>query len=457
MRDFSFYQLTDLHMYAKDEIGSKGKSFEFKCATDQKCMEESCAIVDAAFEKLAADKKIKTIVITGDLTFDGEKISHDVLVTKLQKLKDAGKKVYVTTATHDWNMNANRYDGDKIEPVEKYTRDELRKVYDNFGYSDSVSVHEPSYSYAVVPQKGLRFLLLNDDGDGLAFCGYDESQLDWIKQQADEAKKNGERVIAFTHHPVLPPSLIYPLFSHRDMLGDYEKTAPFLADCGIEFVFTGHTHMQSISCLESMNGNKLYHVNTGCITAFPAPIRKVTVQKDGVDVKTVFLDGFNWDMGTQTTEEYMKEHFDFMLRDIFDSLENDIEHFKLLAKNFSLDAKTVDRLKPILQTFGKVINRLTFKGLGRMLMVSREVDPIVEDLKVRDFVLDVISRMYSGRRCYTPDTAECKAFMAFAKRIGRFIELKDPATGDVVFIEDLVEDLLYDTGDLDNTNAFLPY
>ncbi len=457
MKNFNFYHLTDLHLYAAEEIGSKGKSFEFKCASDQKCMAESAAIVDAVFEKLIADKENEVVVISGDLTFDGEAKSHDLLVTKLKKLKEAGKKVYVTTATHDWNMEANRYIDDKIESVPKYTREELREIYADFGWNEAIDEHVPSYSYAVKPCDGIRFLLLNDDGDGLQFCGYDKTQLAWIKAQAKEAKDRGERVIAFTHHPVLPPSVLYPYYSHRDMLGGYETTAPFLADCGIEFIFTGHTHMQSIACLETFNANKLYHINTGAVTAFPAPFRRVVVTDKGLDIKTETIDSFDWDLGGKTVEEYMKEHFFKMVLDVFDSMENDIEHFKYLAKGFSLDAKTIDKIKPVVIFLGKFINHLTFKKAGKIFFVGKYVDPVIYDLKVRDFMMDILCRMFSGRRNYNPDTAEYKAMMALAKRIGRLIELKDSTTNDVVLIEDIVEDLLYDTGEFDNNNTFLPY
>ncbi len=456
MKTFNFYHVTDLHLYA-EEIGSKGEAFDFKCKSDQKCMAESSAIVDSAFEMLSKDKEAKVVVISGDLTFDGETKSHDVLVEKLKKLKKSGKKVYVTTATHDWNMDANRYIDDKIEPLPKYTREELRELYNDFGWKDAISEHTPSYSYAVKPVKGIRFLLLNDDGDGLEFCGFDKDQLDWIKNQCKEAKASGERVIAFTHHPVLPPTVLYPLFSHRDMLGGYETSAPYLADCGIEFVFTGHTHMQSVSCLETFSGNKLYHVNTGSVTAYPAPMRKVAVTDEGVDIKTVNVKTFNADLNGKTAEEYMKEHFLGMVLDVFDSMENDIEHFKYLAKGFSLDAKTIDKIKPIILSLGKFINSLTFKKMGKLFLLGKAVDPVIYDLKVKDFLVDVLCRMFSGERNYGPDTAEYKAMMALAKRIGRLIQLKENGTGDIVLIEDIVEDLLYDTGEFDNNNTFLPY
>lgn len=456
MEKFNFYQITDLHYYANEEIGSYGKHFDLRCGIDQKCVAESGAIIDAAFEELAADKDNEIIIISGDLTYDGEKVSHDLLLKKLHKLKDAGKRVFVTFATHDFDNNARGYTEIGEFKLEEYTRAELREHYKDFGWNEAVSEHVPSYSYAVKMVPGWRFLLLNDDGDGRAFCGYDDTLIEWIKNQAKEANEAGERVIAVTHHPMLPPGLIYPLFSHRDMLGGYETVAPLFADLGIQFCFTGHTHMQSITHIDTARKNRLYHVNTGSIAAYPAPYRKMIVTDEGIDVKTYNLGRFDWDLKGRTAEEHMKEHFLFMIRDIFDSMENDIEHFKQLAKGFSMDEKTVDALKPVLKVLGKIVNGLTFKSLGRLLLVSSKIDPMIEKVKVRDFLMELVINLYSGVRRYTPDTVEYKAFMAIVSRIPKSVKLKDHF-GNPVEISDVIEDLLYDKGEFDNTNAFLPF
>ena len=456
MEKFNFYQITDLHYYANEEIGSYGKHFDLRCGIDQKCVAESGAIIDAAFEELAADKDNEIIIISGDLTYDGEKVSHDLLLKKLHKLKDAGKHVFVTFATHDFDNNARGYTEIGEFKLEEYTRAELREHYKDFGWNEAVSEHVPSYSYAVKMVPGWRFLLLNDDGDGRAFCGYDDTLIEWIKNQAKEANEAGERVIAVTHHPMLPPGLIYPLFSHRDMLGGYETVAPLFADLGIQFCFTGHTHMQSITHIDTARKNRLYHVNTGSIAAYPAPYRKMIVTDEGIDVKTYNLGRFDWDLKGRTAEEHMKEHFLFMIRDIFDSMENDIEHFKQLAKGFSMDEKTVDALKPVLKVLGKIVNGLTFKSLGRLLLVSSKIDPMIEKVKVRDFLMELVINLYSGVRRYTPDTVEYKAFMAIVSRIPKSVKLKDHF-GNPVEISDVIEDLLYDKGEFDNTNAFLPF
>lgn len=456
MKEFTFYQLSDLHIYATNEIGSYGKFFEKRCSTDQKCIAESEAIVDAAFSKVCEDKDTELIIISGDLTNDGEIESHKMLLGKLQKLKDAGKKVYVTFATHDYNMEARRFTDEGEFLLPKFTREELREFYKDFGWNDAVSEHVPSYSYAVVPYEGVRFLMLNDDGDGREFCGYDETQMAWIKAQADEAKEKGERVIAVTHHPVLPPSIVFPLFSHRDMLGAYEETAPALADMGIEYVFTGHTHMQAIDYIDTDKGNRLYHINTGSVVGYNAPYRKVTVNDLGIDVKTHNIEDFEWDKNGMSAQEYLEDHFSYMIRRIFDTMENDIEEFKEYAIGFSMEASTVDKLKPIILFLGKLVNSITFKSVGRVLLLGKKIDKSIENRNVRDFALDLITSVFTGIKKYPPKSPEYKAMMAAAKRLSGVVKFKD-FYGNVIPLEKIAEDLLWDSTDYDNTNAFLPY
>ena len=456
MKAPTFFHITDLHLYAADEIGSYGKYYDLKAQMDQKCMKESCAIIDGAFAEMAADKETDVVIISGDLTFDGEKASHDLLLQKLQTLKDAGKRVYLTTATHDYNKHALGFTDQGTFKVEQYPRQQLRELYADYGWQEAIAEHKPSFSYAVKIFPGWRFLMLNDDGDGEAFCGFYDDLLAWVKAQVREADELGEKVIAVTHHPLLPPTKIYPIFSHRDMLGGYETTAPMFADLGIKYVFTGHTHMQSITHLDTVRGNRLYHINTGSITGHPAPYRKVTIETDGLDVKTRNLQSFDWNLGGKTVDQYMKDHFTFMLNDIFDSMENNLDHFKELAKGFSMDAKTVDRLRPLIRLLGKMVNGVTFKGLAKMFFVSNRVDPSMANRKVRDFMVELISNMYSGIRQYPPTSKEYQSFMPIIKRIGKVIRLTD-YYGVKVELSDLFDDLLYNVGAFDNTNAFLPF
>ena len=456
MNDFTFYHITDLHLYNTEGIGSYGKFFDAHCKIDQKCVAESVAIIDAAFEKLAEDKDTEYIIISGDLTCDGEYESHAMLLEKLKALKESGKKIYVTFATHDHCMEAKRYTDEGEEILATYHRDTVRQMYNEYGWSDATSEHIPSYSYAFSPQEDIKILMLNDDGDGKEYCGFYEDLMEWIENECKDAKEKGQRILAVTHHPAIPPALVVPVISHRDMLGNYETHTPRLADMGIEFIFTGHTHMQAIDYLDTEKGNRIYHINTGSVVGYPMPYRKINVGQYGIDVKTLYLDDFEWDKGGKTTEEYMKDHFSFMLRDMFDTMENDIEQFKEYAIGFSMERETVDKLKPVIRILGKIINNITFKDVGRLLLISPKVDKSVEDRKVKDFILEVITGVFTGIINYGPKTAEHKACRALAKRLSPVIKFKD-FYGNPIALEAIMEDLLYNTGDYDSADAFLPY
>lgn len=456
MKKPTFYQITDLHLYAADEIGSYGKYYDLRAQTDQKCMQESVAIVDAAFAAIAADKETDVVIISGDVTCDGEKASHDLLLKKLQTLKEAGKRIFLMTATHDYDNNARGYTDQGAFKVEEYPRETLRELYADFGWNEAIAEHTPSFSYAVSLFPGWRLLMMNDDGDGRAFCGYDDDLLAWVRNQVREADAAGEKVIAVTHHPMLPPSKIYPIFSHRDMLGGYETTAPMFADLGIRYVFTGHTHMQSIKKLDTVRGNRLYHVNTGSVVGYPLPYRRVTIEPDGLNVETRHVQSFDWDLGGKTAQQYAKDHFLFLLSDIFDSMENDLDRFKELAKGFSMEPKRVDQLRPLLKLLGKLVNGVTMKGVAKLFFVQKQVDPAMANVKVKDFMLELIADMYAGDRRFPPESKEYRSFMPIIARLGKVLRLTD-YYGVKVELTDLFDDLMYNVGSFDNNDAFLPF
>ncbi len=454
MKDLNFYHLTDLHYYANELIGSSGETYDIKCQLDQKCMAESGAIIDSAFKSIIEDKKTEIVLISGDLTFDGEVQSHDALKEKLNNLKANGKRVFITFATHDFYMHARKYtDEEGVTELPKYTRAELRAHYNDFGYSEAIAEHENSYSYCVQLSEDVRLLCLNDDGDFDAFCGYYNDLLFWIKDQVEDAEKAGCKIFAMTHHPLVDPTPIYPLFSHKAMLGGYEFTAPYLADLGVRYVFDGHTHIHDINYIESKKGNRLYQINTGALTAYPLAYRKVKFSDDGMDVKTVQVNSVDCDLNGSTVLDYAKDHFTYMIRSVFDSLENDYEKFLLLSQGFSGNEELLRKLQPILQKIGKTVNGMTFEKFCKLFGCGKFVDDSVAERKIVEFVCEVILNMYSGQENYSPETAEYKAFMAVTEKLSKVVKLKDYHRN-TVDLKELIANTLYNDG-IDAWNALI--
>ncbi len=454
MKKLSFYHLTDLHYYANERIGSSGEAYDLKCKLDQKCMAESGAIIDSAFKSLIEDKETEIVLISGDLTFDGEQQSHDALVEKLQNLKNNGKRVFTTFATHDFYMHARKYTDEEGETeLPKYTRAQLRELYNDFGYSEAIAEHKNSYSYCVQLSDDVRMLALNDDGDFDEFCGYYNDLLFWIKDQIEDAKRAGCEIFAMTHHPLVEPSPIYPLFSHKAMLGGYEFTAPYLADSGLKYVFVGHTHIHDIDYIESKKGNRLYQINTASLIAYPLAYRKIEFSDNGMDVKTVQVKSIDCDLGGKDVIEYAKEHFVYMIKAVFDTVENDFETFLVLSKGFSGEDDKLRKVQPVLQKLGKLINSLTFGKLCGLFGCGKYVDNSIRDKKIVEFICQVILNMYGGTENYSPDTPEYKAFIAVCKRLGLVIKLKD-YQGNPVELSELIAGILYD-GEIDDWNAVI--
>lgn len=450
-----FYLISDLHHYAPS-LGISGEAFEKRYYSDQKCIAETGAILDAVIDKLLADKEINTILISGDLTCDGEKESHLDLIPKLRRLKNAGKRVIAIAATHDYSDNPKRYKNDKILPATPTTREELWDLYYDFGPNEAIAVHRESHSYVIKLSPGYRLLALNDDGNGRSFCGYFPEHLNWILEQIKLAQMDGDEILAMTHHPVLPPSPIYPIFSKRDMLGDYENTSAVLADAGVQFVFTGHTHMQNIAVKKTAKGNMIYDINTSSAVGFAGAIRKIELNETEMRVSSSFIDDFNWDLNGKTVNEYLKEHFDHLLNDIFDSMANDIPHLAELAIGFSVEPSTVLKFRAPFTLLGKILQKLTLGKLAFILGIRKKIDVSVQNLLLKDLVLELVRNIYAGDEPYTPDTPLYKAFEAIINKLKPIIKKMKNGDKYIYLAEDVfLNGVLYDAYPPDN-NAVLP-
>jgi len=402
----TFYLVTDTHYYNSEVLGPSDH-------VDQITLNENGAIIDAAFDKLIAKEDSDIILIAGDLTNNGERESHDGLIPKLRRLKEAGKRVYVITATHDYGLTDITEDGESDRRAGATYRNDLPALYHEFGFQDAIATFE-QFSYVVQLAPGYRLLCLNDDGDGRAFCGYYEPQLNWILEQIRLAKEAGDFIFAMTHHPVLPPSPVYPLMSKRDMLGNYENTSTVLADAGLRFIFTGHAHMQSINCKRTERGNRLYDINTGSLSGFPTPIRRVEIDDQAMRITTEHIDHFDWDLQGKTVMQYLSDHVDFLLNDIFDAAANDIDRFADRAIGFSMEPETVYKLEIPITAAGQFLNKLTLGGLGVLCFCPQKIDKSVRNIKVKDLFVELVRNLYAGDEPYSKDTAVGTALLAIA-------------------------------------------
>ena len=144
--------ITDTHHYSKT-LGTSGRQYFLRSGSDQKCLAETGDIIDAAFEQIAKSDT-NAVMIIGDVTNDGEKVSHIEFREKLEKLAKS-KPVYTITSTHDWccDENPRSFHGGLVNHnVETLKSNELRDFYFDFGPKQAISeyiTHIGTTSYVI--------------------------------------------------------------------------------------------------------------------------------------------------------------------------------------------------------------------------------------------------------------------------------------------------------------------
>ena len=399
-----FHLVTDTHLYDYKVFGLTERR-------DQVTLNESGPIIDAAFEQIIADKSTDILLVAGDLTNIGEKACHESMVQKFRHLQANGVRVFPITATHDYGaFQREGYDDDN-----RNTRDELRALYNDFGFAQAYAVYDLSYAVQLAP--GYRLLALNDDSEDI--CGYDDDHLDWIFAQIREAKAAGDFIFAMTHHPTMAPSPAYPIIGGEgNMLRNHDEVTTRFADAGLHFIFTGHTHMHNIAHKITEQGNHFYDINTGALVGCPAAIREIVVDGNRMQVDTIYVEDFDWDLGGRSVRQYTCDHFDKMLNSIFDAFATDIPRFAdILAGEFSVPKDTIIKLKFPLKIVGKIVDKITLGGLGRLLFCAGKVPKAAKKVRLRHLIVEVVRNLYLGDEPYSRETPIGAAAYAIIARL----------------------------------------
>lgn len=400
MQNLNFYLVTDTHFF-DPSFKRSGAAYEKRSISDQKCVAETPAIIDAGFKQIADDKETNIILIPGDLVYRGEYQSHIGLRNRLYKLKEQGKKIYLITARHDYDDNDSfEFDGDKMLPVKAMPRDELRDFYKDFGFDGAISEHKESMSYVAQLADGIRLLALNCDGDCKDFKGLWDNQMKWALEQIEDAHRTGNYIFAMTHYPLLPFSPIMNLISDSH-LTDWEKRANQFADAGLDLIFTGHMHAQAVTEYVTENGNKITDVQTGCFVGCPCAYRKVTIKDSTADIKSYTINDFDYDKQGKSASEYFQWRFDRMI---------DYKMKEILPK-------------PAM----KILNKLTVKKICNSLWFNP--DKSIQNILAKDLGIELVRNIFIGNEPYVKGTAVYEAFEKLINRLSLIIHIAEKKAG----------------------------
>ena len=287
--------LSDIHVMAPSLLVNDGNAMQDYVSSDRKMIRQSAEIFTTMVDSII-ELHPELVLITGDLTKDGERVSHEYVENELQRMKDSGIRALVIPGNHDCNNPQARYfDGDETFVAETVTREEFAAIYHGFGYDESSVRDENSLSYVVEPVSGLVILGIdsNEDEENLFECQGDSADvsqvggrikaetLTWLLDQAREARAQGKRVIAMMHHHLVQhfdkeASLLKPY-----IIEENEEIREQFIDSGIKVLFTGHLHVPDITRYYTENKrDSLTEIASGALVGYPHPFRFVSLDSE---------------------------------------------------------------------------------------------------------------------------------------------------------------------------------
>lgn len=258
----------DLHLDLEDSFAESVKKNNslseeyFHAYSGGQMVYESYAIIKAFLEK-AAENESEFVILPGDITNNGLIEEHEYLAGMLREFEKAsGKEVFVIPGNHD---------------LYKTTVAEFESIYAEFGYNTAVANDPDSGCYLADLKNGYMILGIDSCTPKLSPHGMTEKRIDWIEAQLKNAKAQGKKVIAMMHHNLVEHYILgAKIHTGAIVTKDSFRLADVLADNGVKYIFTAHTHNHDVTSYTSGNGNTIYEAVTNSLSQYPCAFRVVT-------------------------------------------------------------------------------------------------------------------------------------------------------------------------------------
>ena len=267
----SFWVISDTHLIA-DSLHDDGQAFSQMQKTSQGkdlYYQETALNYQetalSAFVRMAEEKKPAAIIVTGDVTFNGERVSAERFAEIFKPLTKT--KLLVLPGNHDiYDGWAREFHGKKQYYAGQISPRMWRNIF-RTSYETAVSVDNSSLAYSVQLNPDYLLILADSNDYGKeesstapATAGFlGKEQRKWIKEQLQYASQNNLRVIFCMHHNLYAHN---PAVNKGYVVDDYRELRKLLAQYNVKLVFSGHIHAQNI--MSPQNSCPATEVVTAC-------------------------------------------------------------------------------------------------------------------------------------------------------------------------------------------------
>ena len=401
----SIIVLSDIHVMAPQLLEKKGTAYDNYLSQDPKLLEYSGEVLEYLVEK-TLQRNPDLVIIPGDLTKDGELLSHQLVVRVLGRLRSANIPVVVVPGNHDIdNPEGYYFNGDNTRPAERTSPDQFKALYADFGYKLAYAKDPASLSFVCEPLQGLVLLCIDtnkyeenlylEKGDAK---NYNQTSgrirpatLTWMLAEADKARALGKQVVLVQHHNIVQHYDAQGTMQSDYIVADYENVSKELMKHGIHMAFTGHTHLQDVAQYRTIADNaqpdSLIDVATGSTISYPNPWRTIKVNNDFTEwqINTEYVSSIPSLSYVKSTcykrlSDNLKGGIGWHIKDVW----NTIDSYRNLLTTMGL---TKDFIPEKPEELTEILTKYLGDDLGKIFMIHNEgnewKNPETAELEVR--------------------------------------------------------------------------
>lgn len=291
----TFLIATDLH-YISPALTDHGAYFTRMLEnSDGKVTAYIDEVTDAFLLQVIA-RHPDALILSGDLTFNGARRSHEGLAAKLRSVRENGIPVYVIPGNHDLHsyMSAS-FEGDSFTRVDSLTSDEFAEIYREFGFDAAISRDPYSLSYMAEPVPGMRLLMLDTNTRHMEGA-VAQNTFTWLEAELQRAQRDGAKVIAASHQNLLAHS---NLLSDGFVIANASMLRSLYERYDVSVNLSGHIHMQHTAASE----NGLPEIVTSSLAVSPCQYGVLEITRGAAQYHTEAVDVAAWARAAGKTDE----------------------------------------------------------------------------------------------------------------------------------------------------------
>jgi len=356
------YVATDIHLLAKELMTNDDLMAQVFEYGDGRFVHYSNEIMSTLSDTIKQNGP-DILILSGDLTHDGEKASHIAMAKQLKEIEKNGTRVYVIPGNHDLeNPFAKDFAMDGWKTAETVSAEEFEEIYKNYGYGEAISRDPSGLSYLVAPSEDVYLLMLDSNRYGILNMPtgsgrLTQDTLDWISEATKLARDNNAQIITVMHHNFIKHSeRLYKGY----VIDNSDDVVPLFDQLGLNMVLSGHMHAQSIVSTEQAN-NIIYDIVTPAMSIYPMGYGVIDYEKGtGFSYTLESLDVQAWAQTNSTDENLL--NFNEYARDMnfiqnyTRAVNSLIEEEYVLDLNLELSEEIIYRLKN--ENFNGVIRQI---------------------------------------------------------------------------------------------------